>query len=184
MGIHFKVILLLICSQIFLFLLHIAVLRILIKKKASFSPLSVVVKCALFGNIPLLLIAWFLLAKGKIDAYGIINGIIYVLITYNILAYSYSHIFNMSETARRIRILYELGIGGSFRYNELIDKYGAKDMFDVRLERLKGMNQIAEHNGHFVLDSLWLYRIGMVVLKWGFFLKYNIGLRKKLKDLI
>ncbi|MBU1367059.1 MAG: hypothetical protein KJ711_04530 [Candidatus Omnitrophica bacterium] len=115
------------------------------------------------------------------NVYGTINTILYVLIVHNVLGYSGWHIFNMSETARRIRMLYELNLAGRFRYDELADKYGVKNMLDVRLKRLTDMKQISEHNGYFVLKSLLLYRIGIVVLNWGFFLKYNVHLRQGLK---
>jgi len=181
MNIHFKIILLLICFPVFLLIIHIAVLRILIKRKINFLPLLVAVKCALFCNIPLLLISWFLLTRQKLEVYAIINAVLYILIIYNALAYGYCHIFNMSETARRIRILHELNRGVRFRYNELADKYGAKNMLDIRLERLIDMKQVSEHNEHFLLKSSLLYRIGVVALNWGFFLKYNIQLKQKFK---
>lgn len=165
----------------FLFFLHVIVLRIMTKKKISFLPLSVAVKCALFGNIPLLLTSWFLALRLNASVYGTIITILYVLIVYNALGYSYCHIFNMGETARRIRILYELNLAGRFRYDKLADKYGVKNMIDVRLERLIDMRQISKHKGNFVLESLLLYRIGMVVLNWGFFLKYNAHLRQSSK---
>lgn len=79
----------------------------------------------------------------------------------------------MSETARRIRILYELDLADGFRYDELMNRYGIKNMLDVRLERLMSMKQITEYNGYLVLKSFLLYRIGIIVLNWGLFLKYN-----------
>ena len=178
MNIDFKIILLLICSQIFLLLLHIAVLRITIKKKVNFSSLLVAVKCAIFGNIPLLLMTWLLTVKMHMNVYETINVILYVLLTYNALAYSYCHIFNMGDTARRIRILYELTLAGRLKYNDLEDKYGVKNMLEVRLERLIAMNQVSKHQGHYILKSLVFYWIGVMVLKWGFFLKYNTHLRE------
>jgi hypothetical protein len=181
MSIDLKIILLLILSQVFLFLSHITVLRILIKKRAAFSPLLAAVKCALFGNIPLLVITRFLLPGKETGVYGISGAILYVLIIYNALSYSYCHVFNMSETARRIRMLYELNLAGRVSYNELAGKYGSGNMVDARLERLMEMKQVSKHEGRFVLRSRMLYRIGMAVLNWGFFLKYNTGLKKDLK---
>lgn len=181
MSIYF-ILLLLIFSQAFLLLIHIASIRILIKKKINFSPLLVAVKCALFGNIPLILTALFFLIGRRTEVYEIINTILYILIIYNALGYSYCHTFNMSETARRIRTLYELNLAGRLRYNELPDKYGVKNMLDARLERLINMGQVSKHNGHFMLKSFLLYRIGMVILNWGFFLKYNIYLKQRLSE--
>ena len=171
-----------ICSQIFLLLLHIAVLRNTIKKKVIFSPLLIAVKCAIFGNIPLLLMTWLLTMRMYISVYEKINVILYALLVYNALAYSYCHIFNMGDTARRIRMLHEINLAGRLKYKDLEDKYGVKNMLEVRLERLTAMNQVSRHQGRYVLKSFVFYWIGVIVFKWGFFLKYNIYPRDDIEN--
>lgn len=178
---HVKIVVLLISSQFILFLILMAVLRVLVKKRVKFSFISVAVKLALLGNLPMLLTTWFLLSANGTGTYRTLNAMIYVLITYNALAYSYYHMLNMSETGRRIRILHELNREGRLRYGDLTDRYGAENMLDVRLERLMNMNQVEKKNERFLLKSSVLSQIGMVILGWGFFLGYNRELRQKLR---
>jgi hypothetical protein len=180
MNLHSEIALLLVSSQVVLFLVLIAVLRVLVNKKVKFSFISVGVKCALLGNIPVLLATYLLLRGNEVMGHEMGSAMIYVLITYNALAYSYYHLLNMSETGRRIRILHELNLTGRLRYDELARRYGAEDMLDVRLERLVNMNQVTKHNGRYLLKSSVLYQIGILVLSWGFFLGYNMDLRNKL----
>lgn len=180
MNVHSEIALLLLSSQFVLFLLLIAILRILVNKKVKFSFISVGVKCALIGNIPVLLATWWLLSANEITGHEMASAMIYVFITYNALAYSYYHLLNMSETGRRIRILHELNVAGRLRYDELATRYGAEDMLDIRLERLVNMNQVTENNGRYLLKSFVLCQIGLMVLGWGFFLGYNMELKHKL----
>lgn len=181
MNVNLTIILLLICSQAFLLFLHIAVVRTIVSKRLSFSPQLVAIKCALFGNIPLLLISWLFIVRWNTNACGTINVILYVLIVYNALAYTYCHIFNMGDTGRRIKILYELTFSGPLRYEDLDNRYGVKNILEVRLERLIAMKQVTEQQGRFILRSFLLYRIGALILKWGYFLRYNVYLKENLK---
>jgi hypothetical protein len=173
MSVHFKVILLIIGSQVFLWLLQLAVFRSLPKSKIDPSPLLIAVKCALFVNIPLLLVSWVMVVGDQLEPYDRAWTMAYILLTYNGFAYSYCHIFNMSETSRRIRVLYELSLAGRLRYEELAHRYGDKNIFDARIERLVTMRQIEESNRRFVLKSRLLYVIGVIVLGWGSLLKYG-----------
>ena len=180
MNIHSEIALLVLSSQFVLFFVVIAVLRILVSKKANFSFISVGVKCALLGNLPVLFATWLVLSASEITGYEVASAMIYVFITYNALAYSYYHLLNMSETGRRIRILHELNLTGRLRYEELAGRYGAGDMLDVRLERLVNMNQVTQDNGRYLLKSFVLSQIGFMVLGWGFFLGYNMELKDRL----
>ncbi len=181
MRINSGIILLLIFSQVFLVLLHVIILRIMRNKKAKFSPLLITVKCALFGNIPLLIALWFLLAMAHKDSTQIVTAVLYSLTAYNGMAYSYYHLFNMSETARRIRILYELKLSGGSKYENISNKYGTENMLDIRLKRLENMRQISNLQGRFVLKSPLLYWVALLVINWGFLLRYNLELREQLK---
>ena len=57
------------------------------------------------------------------------------MIVYICLVYTYFHFFNMSETARRIRILIHL-LGQNLSSDQLFELYGPKQMIQVRLLRL------------------------------------------------
>ena len=87
--------------------------------------------------------------------------------TYALLAYSYFHIFNMGETARRVRMLSELMERGSLSALELKSLYDAAAMLDRRMERLVALGQVRLEGGRVVLKSRMLYRAASVMDWWG-----------------
>jgi hypothetical protein len=72
----------------------------------------------------------------------------------------------MSETARRIHILYEI-----YRYNSLPVKdftalYKTTDIISLRLKRLVGTNQLEYKDGFYVIKGRVLYLASLLVLSW------------------
>jgi di/tricarboxylate transporter len=85
---------------------------------------------------------WFLillvfLGKALQDSnFGtVLSAFFYCMIVYLCLVYTYFHFFNMSETARRIRILIHL-LRQNLSSEQLNKLYGPKQMIQVRLSRL------------------------------------------------
>jgi hypothetical protein len=71
-------------------------------------------------------------------------------LAYLSLAYSYFHFFNMSETARRMRLMIELYLSpNGLTPRELMSRYSAEEVVEVRLGRLLSIGQIIERNGRF-----------------------------------
>lgn len=92
---------------------------------------------------------------------------LYAALAYALLAYSYFHLFNMGETARRVRILIELREHGNISVEELKAFYDAGAILDRRLERLVALGQVRLEGGSVVLDSRRLYRAAAVMDWWG-----------------
>lgn len=67
---------------------------------------------------------------------------LYLFLLYSFAAYTYFHVFNMSETSRRIRMLRKIGTTPNADLNSLKDLYNAEDMVNVRLDRLVALGQI------------------------------------------
>lgn len=69
----------------------------------------------------------------------IANSLIYAA-----LGYCYFHFVNLGETARRIRILRELydSENKALSMAEILKRYNAKDIVEVRLNRLLGSRQV------------------------------------------
>jgi len=66
------------------------------------------------------------------------NIIIFILFTY-----TYFHWINMGETARRVRILHEIGsVKNGLTLKELENKYSPKQILIIRLKRLIAKDQI------------------------------------------
>lgn len=77
------------------------------------------------------------------------------LVIYTLIGYCYFHFVNMSETARRIRILTELTEareGLSLR--EILERYNSRDIIDRRLDRLVNNGQLKCENGRYYIGNL------------------------------
>jgi len=107
-----------------------------------YSPQAAISKIILLGNVPLLtgIIIIDNLNQATLNEY-LINTL-YGFIVYNGILYAYFHLFNMSETARRIRILLQIKSQGSLSSKDLENLYSAEDMVTARLKRLKQMNAV------------------------------------------
>ena len=104
-----------------------------------------------FFPIGLLFIIWFLLFAtwGWMDF--IWSGF-YLFLVYLLLAYVYFHIFNMSETARRIRILAEGHQVGRIVKDEMIQNYPEEQMIAIRIDRLIALEEIKLEGERHLVD--------------------------------
>lgn len=77
------------------------------------------------------------------------------LITYGALGYCYFHFINLGETARRIRIMRELAEAGpeGLSKEELLARYNARAMAEVRLARLLNNMQVIEREGRYYVGK-------------------------------
>lgn len=90
----------------------------------------------------------------------------YCVIVYACLGYSYFHAFNMSETARRIRILYEILKAGSIEVRILDSRYGPQEMLDIRISRLIETGQIRQQGQRLVIRGRLLYVAARLLNLW------------------
>jgi hypothetical protein len=90
----------------------------------------------------------------------------YVAIVYACIAYSYFHLFNMSETARRIRILRELHAAGSLSAEELSRSYSGASVLEVRFDRLLATGQLRARGDRFVGAGRLLYAAACLFRVW------------------
>lgn len=130
-------------SVVALGLAHVLISRRGTAGRRGASPQAGLAKLILFLNAPILAgagaIAW-LEARPPAEA---VSMLIFCGIVYNGMAYAYFHVFNMSETARRIRILLHVLIHNDVNAGNLRDDYSPRDMVAVRLDRLEQMGQVA-----------------------------------------
>lgn len=116
---------------------------------------------------PLVGAALWAVHLGALKGPGLWTSGLYALLAYSLLAYSYFHLFNMGETARRVRILIELREHGNISVEELKSFYDAAAILDRRLERLAALGQVRYEGGRIVLSSKRLYRAAAVMDWWG-----------------
>lgn len=103
---------------------------------------------------------------GSLEGPGLWGAALYAALSYLLLAYSYFHLFNMGETARRVHILVELGDRGAVEVEELASVYNAREMLSRRVERLVSLGQARLEDGRMVLASRRLYLAAMAVDSW------------------
>lgn len=82
--------------------------------------------------------------------------IIYLLSVYLAAAYVYFHFFNMSETARRIRILVSAGDDGNLPPPESVEHDQIELMIHNRLDRLVALKELTSHNSLYRIGRGWL----------------------------
>ena len=90
---------------------------------------------------------------------------IYMFLIYSFSTYTYFHLFNMSETSRRIRMLNALRKGNSQNVDTLEKLYDDSQMIKARLNRLVALKQIQELNQRFFVTGR-LFPYTAHILSW------------------
>lgn len=146
---------------------HITLSRIISRFIHDFSRQIICGYAVLAGYIPTGILFRLYVMNGQPMGTTTLAASLYSLIVYSAIGYCYFHIFNMSETARRIRILHEIKANEQLRITEVEAIYNAKDMFDVRVERLISMRQLKKYEGKYFIDGKLLYYAAKAVNFWG-----------------
>jgi hypothetical protein len=157
-------VILLATTPVLIFILHLAAARIFMRLPGQ----VVVIISSLVGFVPMAVAAWAIyFHHATATRQELIWAGMYGFVVYAALAYSYFHIFNMSETARRIRILYEIQRSKRLKISEIASLYNADDMLNSRIARLLSMKQIKHSGGRYVLDGSSLYYAAKMIAWWG-----------------
>ena len=163
------IIALLISSPFLLFIVHIISIKIIKSIKIEISMQKVVVYCLLFINIPVIII-YIIVNRG----FNIIDTL-YVLLVYNSFAYFYFHFFNMSETARRIKILIGIKNKKINSVDDLSTVYHFDKSLEIRLKRLIQLNQLEKNTEGYILKKKLLFRVSYLI--W--FFRILLGFENK-----
>ena len=87
--------------------------------------------------------------------------ILFISINLVMISYFVFHIFNLSQTGRRIKILLEILESGRLPKTQ---KYGPHEIVNNRLKRLIEMNQIKAKGDNFVIVSRTFLLIGLFMI--------------------
>jgi hypothetical protein len=151
-------------SPIILLGIHAVASRTIIFLGATLSPQAVAFLSVGIGYGVIGFLSWGIYFH---YLYGIdlLRAISYMLLVYAGFSYSYFHIFNMSETARRIKILSDLLIAGPLDVDTVRSRLTANEQISVRMERLLSLRQVKKVGDRYLIRgrSLWL---AAVVLMW------------------
>lgn len=135
---------------------HVSLYRLGFRPVEGRSPQAFLARLVAVLNIPVMvvtgLIGW---AEARATGETLLM-MVFVLVVFNCAAYAYFHVFNMSETARRIRMLLYLYEQGGATAEKLRTAYSPADIITTRLQRLVEMRQVARRaNGRYYISG-WL----------------------------
>lgn len=130
------------------------------------APQMVAVGAGLAGALPTALLAGTLAVPGLLALVRMPVAVTYAAVVYACIAYSYFHLFNMSETARRIRILRELHAAGSLTAQEISRLYSGASVLEARFDRLLATGQLELRADRFVGAGRLLYTAACLVRAW------------------
>ncbi len=125
----------------------------------------VAVEAAVIGAVPVAIASWRL-ALRLLRPGEVTPAVFYCIIVYGCLANAYFHFFNMSETARRIRILYEVYREGALSPAAFESLYRTTGIIEIRLRRLVEMKQLKEEGGQYVVHGRSLLAAARIVVAW------------------
>lgn len=163
-----------IISPLILFISHIILIRTLNFFRIKFNLQLILFLLILFWNIPLLSVTFYL-TKGS-GPEAIISSVVYIILIYNGAGYFYFDIFNMSDTARRIKLLISMAISKRMKIEDAKEDYSVDKMISNRIERLIGMRQIREiEDGKFIISNKFLLLAANLVDLWKRFLRLKRG---------
>lgn len=137
------------------------------------APQRVAILSCITGILPAGLLAWVLYLK-NFSGTELFLSALYGVLVYACLSYAYFHLFNMSETARGIRILYELKQNGHLTASEIDGRYSSKQMLEIRLQRLEALGQIELRNGRYRMKRKTFYWISRTLMAWGHLLGFSM----------
>lgn len=169
-----RYLILLAASPVIVLLLHIAASRINLRFPSPLHPQLVGgIVCLAGYPVTGALAGWISLRD---QAFGLGLGVacLYGLLIYSCLAFSYIQFFNITETARRFRILYELTQNRKMSPEELQEQYRPAGMLTTRLDRLVEMRQLRKSENRYLLDNQFLYILARIIMTWTRLLKLPV----------
>ncbi len=150
-------------SPIYMLLVH----SIFARQSRALSPQMTCIISLLASYPPLLLILAWIFMTGKFGQPGeFVRAWAYFMLVYTCIGYSYFHVFNLSETARRVRLLHEILKAGSISSEKLFSLYQTADIVNVRLKRLENMGQLHVLDGKYQIKGRALLFAAQMIMVW------------------
>lgn len=152
---------------------HVLLERLVLCHRKNVSPQVALVKLSLAINSVLIVsAAWNYVTDPIGDGRETIFSMVYSLIVYNAFSYAYFHVFNLSETGQRIRLMIAMKFHENGKGAMSAQAYSPRAMVLMRLARLERMGQVRLsldkgyriHGCQLLLIGQFLHRIGVVLL--------------------
>lgn len=151
----------LVLSPLYMLFVH----SIFAKGRHTLSPQMACIASLLVSYLPALLIFSVLVIK-SVNLGSAVSAATYFLLVYTCIAYSYFHVFNLSETARRVRLLHEILRSGSISSEKLLSLYQTEHIVKIRLKRLADMGQLQIIDGKYQVKGRALHTAALLIVKW------------------
>lgn len=149
-----QLVVLLLVSPLLTLAVHVACARLLAQKHGqAVAALAIAIAGALVVGASMLI--------SDFDVWSTLYGVL----GFGGIGYSYFHVYNLSETARRIRILTELS-EGPLTEAELLGRYRPEDALTQRIDRLVALNRLVVDGDVYRLRGRVLVWIARAVLGW------------------
>ncbi|TAN45268.1 MAG: hypothetical protein EPN22_04550 [Nitrospirae bacterium] len=162
MNYHMPMLIILFASPAIILITHMSLSRIWNTHPRQ----AVAIRAALIGGIAVSLLLSYCVFSKIPSPREMIRPAFYSAIVYGAIAYVYFHFFNMSETARRIRIMYEVYQAKSICCDKITDIYKTTDIISIRLRRMTDMKQLRLSQGYYSVNSRVLYCAALLVKLW------------------
>ena len=144
-------------SPLTLLLFHALLVRIMAWCKPEIGNQTVILIAILLFNLPLIGSACAIMGRDLV-------GQLYVILTANCFAYCYFHLFNMSETARRIKVLVGIHSSKVKTLGDLAGYYDTGNALELRLSRLEKISQLKRlKNGNYAIQNALLYYVAFLI---------------------
>ena len=120
-------------------------------------------------------LTWYVFLKFIESSQELFCSIVYGLFVFGGLSFSYFILFTLTETARRIHILFQLCLHGEKTLAELSAGYGAQTMLSIRLQRMVALKQLRFWNDRYFVNAWPLYHAAKIVSLWSVLLGFSKG---------
>lgn len=118
----------------------------------------------LFYLFILINILYFLIFIFYFDFEKSLSFLLYFFLVINLFFYSYFHLYNMTETARRIKILIMIRANKASTQEDFVRNYDVKVQIESRLNRLVKMHQLSSKNDFYYLKSKVLLYVATIFI--------------------
>jgi hypothetical protein len=152
-----KALLLVFISPFAILAFHALLVRIMAWRRSKMSNQAVAVLAVALFNVPLFIVALCVIGPDFV-------ALLYLLVAVNSVGYSYFTLFNMSETARRIKVLLGIRSQRVKRLSDLSQYYSTEQALEVRLQRLEKISQITRmENGNYMIRNRLMYCVSYLI---------------------
>ena len=156
--------------------INVFVQILLFKYSSKYKLLRSISSGFIAGMLALCAIECYIILRQATPSWSMASIFTVNLITYCCLGYCYFHFINLGETARRIRLLRDLyDAPGGLREEDLLSRYNAREVVNIRLTRLLSNNQIILRDSKYYIAS----PVMLLISKAVFFMKVVISGKAK-----